>query len=118
MLPEVAADARAKGLFLREMRNARALKHPHIVNLHESGCSRGTFFCTLEFCDGGSADKLMKSRGGKLPLGEAAAIVLQALEGLAYARSALFSPFTMLARIGPGGSTFRRRRNMRIGGSG
>jgi hypothetical protein len=103
MLPEVAADERAKGLFLREMRNTRALKHPHVVNLHESGCSRGTFFCTLEFCDGGSVDKLMKARGGTLPLAEASAIVLQALDGLQYAHHAEI-PEVKLAdgRIVPG----------------
>jgi len=103
MLPEVAADERAKALFLREMRNTRALKHPNAVNLHDSGCSRGTFFCTLEFCEGGSVDKLMEARGGKLPLAEAAPIVLQALEGLIYAHHAEI-PEVKLAdgRIVPG----------------
>lgn len=88
LLPQVAADERAKELFLREMRNTKALSHPNVVNLYDSGCSHGTFFCTLEFCAGGSVDKLLLSRGGKLPVSEAAQIVLQALEGLDYAHQA------------------------------
>jgi len=88
MLPKVAAEERAKAMFLRETENTKALHHPNVVNLRDSGCSNGTFFFTLEFCDGGSVDKLMKDRGGRLSVDEAMPIIFQTLDGLEYAHSA------------------------------
>ena len=43
---------------------------------------------TLEFCDGGSLDVLLKQRGGPLCVEEAGAIIRQALDGLEYAHTA------------------------------
>src|SRR5262249_25034284 len=37
MLPRLAADSRAKELFLREVESTKALRHPHVVQLHDSG---------------------------------------------------------------------------------
>ncbi len=88
MLPKVAAGQRATQSFLRESLNTQALQHPNVVQFWESGCSQGTFFFTLEFCDGGSVDKLMVRRGGKLAIDEALPIILQALDGLHYAHNA------------------------------
>ena len=45
-------------------------------------------FFTLEYCDGGSVDRLMVRRGGKLAIGEAVPIILQTLDGLDYAHNA------------------------------
>lgn len=87
MLPHVAANKVSKEEFLREIDNTKALKHPNIVRLYESGCSNGTFFFTLEFCDGGSVDQLLARRGGRLPLDEALPIILEALDGLEYAHN-------------------------------
>jgi eukaryotic-like serine/threonine-protein kinase len=39
----------------------------------------------MEFCEGGSVDNLMERRGGVLKLNEAGPLMLQALEGLAFA---------------------------------
>ena len=88
MLPKVAAGERATEGFLREAVNTKALQHPNVVRLWDSGCSQGTFFLTLEFCDGGSVDRLMARRGGKLSIDEARPIILQALDGLHYAHNA------------------------------
>ncbi len=88
MLPKVAASPNATEKFLREIENTKALRHPNVVQVYDSGCSQGTFFFTLEFCDSGSADKLMKLSGGKLPIDIAAPIILQALDGLHYAHNA------------------------------
>jgi serine/threonine-protein kinase len=88
MLPKVPVTEEAKERFLREVRNTQALKHRNVVELRDSGCSQGTFFFTLELCDGGSADKLMERRGGTLGIEEAGRIALQALEGLEYAHNA------------------------------
>jgi hypothetical protein len=87
MLPRVAADAQAREMFLRETENTRSLKHPHVVELRDAGCSAGTFFFTLEYCDGGSVADLMKQRGGPLAIDEAVAIALQCLAGLDYAHN-------------------------------
>ncbi|HEX3658583.1 MAG TPA: protein kinase [Pirellulales bacterium] len=88
MLPKVAASQRATESFLRETVNTRALQHPNVVRLWDAGCSAGTFFFTLEYCEGGSIDKFMAQRGGKLSIDEALPIALQALEGLHYAHHA------------------------------
>ncbi len=88
MLPQVAADQRAKQSFLREVENTKALKHRNIVEFRESGCSGGTFFFTLEYCGSGSVDKIMKQRGGKLSVKEAMPIIRDVLDGLEYAHHA------------------------------
>jgi serine/threonine-protein kinase len=88
MLPKVAASRRATESFLRETVNTQVLRHPNVVRLREAGCSQGTFFFTLEFCDGGSVDRLMARRGGKLSIDDARPIILQALDGLHYAHHA------------------------------
>jgi eukaryotic-like serine/threonine-protein kinase len=88
MLPKVAADARAKESFLREVANTKALKHRNIVEFKESGCSKGIFFFTVEYCARGSVDKLMQRRGGRLSIKEAMPILFDALDGLTYAHHA------------------------------
>jgi len=85
MLPQVAASYQATSRFLREIENTKILRHPNVVRLHESGCCRGTFFFTLEFCNVGSADRLMRGGGGTLPITQAVPIILQVLDGLDYA---------------------------------
>jgi serine/threonine-protein kinase len=84
MLPKVAVNEWARAMFLREMENSQMLKHPHVVRLHDSGCSNGVFYFTVDYCDGGSVDKLMEKQGGKLTVREAGGIILQALDGLDY----------------------------------
>jgi serine/threonine-protein kinase len=85
MLPRVAVSERARTQFLREVEISKVLKHRNVVQLRDSGCSEGTFFFTQEYCEGGSVDKLMARHGGRLPVGKATGIILEALEGLAYA---------------------------------
>jgi serine/threonine-protein kinase len=87
MLPQVALNDRARKMFLREVENTRALRHANLVGLRHAASARGSFFLTLEYCDGGSAADLVK-RGGPQPVAEAVAIILQALDGLHYAHGA------------------------------
>jgi serine/threonine protein kinase len=75
-------------MFQREVENTRALRHPNVVEMRDAGCSEGTFFFTLEFCNGGDFDGLMKERGGTLPVDEAVPLMLGALDGLEYAHRA------------------------------
>lgn len=85
MLPQIAADARAKALFLREAEATQALHHPNVVQLFHSGSAHGVFFFTLEYCAGGSLRNLLEQRGDTLPQQEAVEMILQALDGLQYA---------------------------------
>ncbi|MDI7277568.1 MAG: FHA domain-containing serine/threonine-protein kinase [Anaerolineae bacterium] len=85
MLPRVAVQEQARTKFMREIDVMRALRHPNIVELYDHGSAGGVFYCLMEFCAGGSADRLMARRGGRLELAEAGPIILQALAGLAYA---------------------------------
>ena len=73
--------------FEREMELAMSLKHPHIVRFIEGGSSSGSLYFAMEYCDKGSARQRMSKAGGRLPLEEAADIILQALKGLEYAHS-------------------------------
>ncbi len=88
MLPQVAADQHGKEKFLREVETMKLLHHKNIVELRDHGCSEGVFYFTLEFCNAGSLDHLVKQHGGKLPVPQAAAIALQILDGLKYAHRA------------------------------
>lgn len=89
MLPQIAADARSSALFLREVEITKALHHPNVVQLHAFGKAHGVFFFTMEYCAGGSVHDLVKAQGGTLPAKEAVDLMLQALDGLAYAHTAL-----------------------------
>lgn len=85
MLSKVAVSEGARKRFLREIETTRALRHKHIVEFLDHGSAGGVFYFLLEFCEGGSVDKLMARRGGRLLLDEAGPIMVQALDGLAFA---------------------------------
>jgi eukaryotic-like serine/threonine-protein kinase len=95
MAPEVAASERAVEDFLREIENTKALRHPNIVEMRDWGFSNGIFFFTMEYCDSGSAYKLVESHRGGLAVELALHIIFQALDGLAYAHQAEI-PFVKL----------------------
>lgn len=88
MLPKTASDQQAKKWFLREVENTKALQHPNVVKLLDSGCSDDLFFFTLEYCEGGSIADLMRRQRRTLSVEMAMAIILQVLEGLEYAHKA------------------------------
>ena len=90
MLAKVAVDERARSQFLREIEVTRTLCHPNIVELFEHGSAGIAFYFTMEFCGGGSVDRLMAEHGGRLPLDLARPIMLESLEGLAYAHTQSF----------------------------
>lgn len=86
MLPKVAANAQARARFLREAALTKALRHPNIVSLYDSGFAGGTFYLTTEYCPGGSLDRLLPGHArGRLAVGEAVRLPLQVLEGLEHA---------------------------------
>jgi len=87
MLPQVAADEMARGMFLREVKNTELLRHPNVVALRNSGCLGDNFYFTLEYCNSGSVDMLLDKQDGPLSVDEATTITLQALDGLEYAHN-------------------------------
>ena len=87
LLARVAVDERTKKKFLQEMELLRSLRHPNIVSYFDQGSVGGAFYFVMEFCNAGSLADLMNRRGGKVPLDEAKHIMLQTLDGLAFAHA-------------------------------
>ena len=90
MLPQVAAEPDNIKMFLGEINKTKLLKHPNVVKLLDYGHSSGTFFFTLEYCEGGTLWDFMQQQGGKMSLHEAIPIILQVLDGLEYAHNLEF----------------------------
>jgi eukaryotic-like serine/threonine-protein kinase len=88
MLPQAAASEYAVQMFIREMANTQALRHPHVVDLLDYGQADGIFFFTMEYCSADSVAALMQKQGGKLPIDLALSLILQVLDGLDYTHKA------------------------------
>ncbi|MDQ3821192.1 MAG: protein kinase, partial [Acidobacteriota bacterium] len=85
MLAKVAVDEYARAGFKREVDSTRALSHTNIVKLYDFNYSGNLFFFALEYCQGGSIFDLMVNQRRTLSLKEAGQMMVQALDGLAYA---------------------------------
>ncbi|HEU5170650.1 MAG TPA: serine/threonine-protein kinase, partial [Gemmatimonadales bacterium] len=85
MRPELAASIGADR-FLREIRVAAQLQHPHILPLYDSGESDGLLFYVMPFVEGESLrDKLTREQ--QLEIGEAVRLAAEAADALGYAHS-------------------------------
>ncbi|MEO8201987.1 MAG: serine/threonine-protein kinase, partial [Gemmatimonadota bacterium] len=81
--PELAASI-GSDRFLREIRIAAQLQHPHILPLLESGEAQGFLFYVMPFVDGQSLrDRLVKQ--GELPVHEAVKLISEVVDALSYA---------------------------------
>jgi serine/threonine-protein kinase len=70
--------------FLREIRTAARLQHPHILSVFESGESTGRLWFTMPYVEGESLrDRLRRER--QLPLEDALRITREAAQALRYA---------------------------------
>ena len=87
MLSKVAVGKHGRERFLQEINLLKAIEHKNIVSLKDHGAIGSVFYFVMEYCESGSVDHLMKHVGGTLGMAEAASIMLQALDGLAYAHS-------------------------------
>jgi serine/threonine protein kinase len=87
MLARVAVQETSRKAFLHEMGILKSLRHPNIVSLLEHGAIGSAFYFIMEYCDAGDVADLIGRRGGRVGLAEATAIMLQALDGLAYAHA-------------------------------
>jgi pSer/pThr/pTyr-binding forkhead associated (FHA) protein/predicted Ser/Thr protein kinase len=84
MQSHVAVNEKARKLFEREIEIAKRLKHPSIVRLLEAGSVERLFYFTMQYCDSGTVEDWRQGCGGKIPFEQAAPIMRQVLEGLAY----------------------------------
>ncbi|MDB4909243.1 MAG: protein kinase, partial [Gemmatimonadetes bacterium] len=70
--------------FMREIRLAARLQHPHILSVHDSGDAGGQLWYAMPFVEGESLrDRL--SRVTRLPVAEALWIARESVQALAYA---------------------------------
>jgi WD40 repeat protein/predicted Ser/Thr protein kinase len=84
MLPQYAADADARGRFLREARLAAVAKSDHVVTIHDVDEQAGAPFIAMEYLLGMPLDQFLKTRG-ELPLEQVLRIGRETAEGLAAA---------------------------------
>jgi len=87
MLARVAVNEDARRKFSQEIELLKNLKHPHIVSIFDSGSAGSAFYFVMEHCPGGSVADYMVAKGGRLAPSVAMPIMLQALEGLAFAHA-------------------------------
>lgn len=77
-------DERQKIMFEREKEISIALRHPNIVHCERADLWNDIHFIEMEYMAGGCLSGLLK-KVGKIPLQRAIPIMMQSLEGLAYA---------------------------------
>ena len=84
VLREELSASLGKERFLREIKVAAALQHPHILPLYDSGAADGLLFYVMPYVDGLSLrDKLTKE--GELPIGDAVRILRDIADALSEA---------------------------------
>lgn len=71
--------------FLREARAIARLSHPNIMTLFDMGREQNWHFLVLEYIPGTNLHRMMKARGGPLPMNEALSIISDTLKALDYA---------------------------------
>ncbi|HSJ64885.1 MAG TPA: serine/threonine-protein kinase, partial [Gemmatimonadaceae bacterium] len=72
--------------FLREIRIAAALTHPHILPVHDSGDAGGLLYFVMPFVDGESLRARLE-REHQLPIEDAVRITREVADALAYAHA-------------------------------
>src|SRR5262245_6390930 len=83
--PEVAATI-GVDRFLREIRFAARLQHPHILPLHDSGEANGFLYYVMPFVEGESLRERL-TREHQLPLEDALRVTREVADALSYAHA-------------------------------
>ena len=122
ILPELAQDARFVAMFCDEARICAALCHPNIVQVVDFGESQGQLFMAMEFVDGVSLARLLRSvsaRRERFPRGAALHIAHEVLRGLGFAHDALDEhgrPLGIVHRdVSPGNVLLGRAGEIKLG---
>jgi len=85
MLPRAEILVKNRIKFNREVVTMKSIRHPNIVEFYQDGAVGDMYYFLMEFCEGGSTADLASDHGGRLDLNTAGQIMLEALDGLAYA---------------------------------
>jgi serine/threonine protein kinase len=88
---DLAGEEEMIARFKREAKAVAALRHPHIVQVFDFDTQDDLCYMVMELVEGDSLKTRLtdyRTRGNRLPAGEAVRIVLDALDGLAYAHHA------------------------------
>jgi len=83
---QFASDSEFLARFEREARAVRALSHPHMVRVHDSGTDGNVHYIAMEYVEGENLKDLIR-REGPLPPARAAQIAAQVADVLEYAHA-------------------------------
>ena len=72
--------------FLREIRTAARLTHPHVLGVHDSGESRGTLYYVMPYVAGETL-RTRLTREGALPISDALRLLRELADARAYAHT-------------------------------
>ncbi len=86
LVPEFATDPSFVERFRREAQAAANLSHPNIVGVYDWGAQDGTYFIVMEYVDGPSLSRVLRSDGPFHPR-RAAEIAAEVAAGLGFAHS-------------------------------
>jgi len=86
LAPHLASDESFRQRFIRESQAAAALRHPHIVTVHDAGEARGHLFLALEYIDG--TDLARAIEGAPLEPSRAITLLAQVASALDAAHAA------------------------------
>lgn len=86
LVPEFATDPSFVERFRREAQAAANLSHPNIVGVYDWGAQDGTYFIVMEYIDGPSLSKVLRTDGPLHPR-RAAEIASEVAAGLGFAHS-------------------------------
>lgn len=122
ILPELAQDARFVAMFCDEARICAALSHPNIVQVVDFGEANGELFMAMEFVDGVSLARLLRTvsaRRERFPRAVALHIAHEVLRGLAFAHQAQDEhgrPLAIVHRdVSPGNVLIGRAGDVKLG---
>ncbi len=86
LVPEFATDPSFVERFRREAQAAANLSHPNVVGVYDWGAQDGTYFIVMEYVDGPSLSRVLRSDGPFHPR-RAAEIAAEVAGGLGFAHS-------------------------------
>ncbi len=86
MHPDLMKDPRAATRFIEEIKLLQKLSHEHLIRVYDFGqTERGNLsFFTMEYVEGMTLARLLKKKGGHLPLDKSLVLIDQILDTLAY----------------------------------
>jgi serine/threonine protein kinase len=87
---DLVEDGQFLARFEREARAVASLRHPNIVQVYDFDVQDDVYYMVMELLEGDSLKVRLndyRARGEKMPLGETSRILLDVLDGLAYAHS-------------------------------